>query len=580
MVTMLSVASLIGLVYGHDDRLTDHHGHYLHRGCGTVEYNGALLAQDPEWAANLTLFEERWRARQSSILSGERLEQRSITIPVVFHIVAPDPWSIPDSAIAFQLQVLQDDFSANNNDFESGVPEEFHPVRSGDTGIRFYTQNVLRVSTNVPSFGVNNAIKFSSEGGSDVVDPEHNLNFWAGILSGGLLGYAQFPGGNPLTDGVVQGLGTLSPEIGSPPYNLGRTGTHEIGHWLNLRHIWGDNSGCTNNQVISDFVVDTPPSSSANFGCPLGIKRCAANPYSQDMMVNFMDYVEDSCMCMWTQLQNARAQESILEFRGGFMDGDDAVTDRRFVNWIYFTKHDGSMDGELRENGNVRKCVGDDILFYDGDLNAESGSDIAIFGCLTMSDRKAVDHVVDIAVSVDGECGSGYLRASQDLNAGNERPLFVCFKKASSRGGLGDEAVLDLNVMKEGDFSEFTNLDGDQWITIDGNVNPDGVRLELIMRRASDSKRIPIDDIDGNMDAVIGNGDDLEDLDEAEGDQMEQDIFVGVGVFAAAVSVVVMGLCIWKYVCSQKGMRQYLADSLNDTFAASLGHGELSSAQM
>ena len=100
--------------------------------------------------------------------------------------------------------------------------------------------------------------------------------------------------------------------------NKGRTATHEIGHWLNLMHIWGDNSGCSNTQRISDFVLDTPPSSSSNFGCPSGIKRCAANPYSQDMYMNFMDYVDDSCMVMFTQLQNARAQASIQQYRGGF----------------------------------------------------------------------------------------------------------------------------------------------------------------------------------------------------------------------------------------------------------------------
>lgn len=229
--------------------------------CATEEYNEALLAQDDEWAASLNAFEvwyllsefpishhstliiaydcfqlkNEWKVRQSSILSGSyTAEQRSITVPVIFHIVSTNPFTVPDSAIAFQLQVLQDDFSANNNDYNSGVPEEFHPVRSGDTLIRFYTQEVwafhvvswcgymisshsvitfsvlrnvsyifwlqihchfahwqitvqvLRVATNVPSFGTNNAIKFSSQGGSDVVEPDRNLNFWAGTLSGGM----------------------------------------------------------------------------------------------------------------------------------------------------------------------------------------------------------------------------------------------------------------------------------------------------------------------------------------------------------------------------------------------------------
>ena len=95
-------------------------------------------------------------------------------------------------------------------------------MRSGDTQIRFLTQSTLRVVTSVSSFSANDNIKRASAGGSDVVSPNSNLNFWAGTLSGGLLGYAQFPGGPSSTDGVVQATGTLSPEIGSPPYNLGK----------------------------------------------------------------------------------------------------------------------------------------------------------------------------------------------------------------------------------------------------------------------------------------------------------------------------------------------------------------------
>ena len=131
----------IVLIVGHDERLIDGSGHHHGRGCGTMQYNEDLLAQDKEWRDRLNAFEEKWSDRQLSVLEGGNITaQQSITIPVVFHIVSLDPFSIPDSAIAFQLRVLEDDFSANNEDYNSGVPEEFHPVRSGDTGIRFYTQ--------------------------------------------------------------------------------------------------------------------------------------------------------------------------------------------------------------------------------------------------------------------------------------------------------------------------------------------------------------------------------------------------------------------------------------------------------
>jgi len=561
MSQLFAFLTYLALTTGHDERLIDEDGHYHHRGCATEEYNEALLAQDAEWSASLSAFEDKWRARQSSILSGEYLDSinlQSITIPVVFHIVSLDPFSVPDSAIAFQLQVLQDDFSANNNDYDSGVPEEFHAVRSGDTLIRFYTQEVLRVATTVPSFGTNNGIKFSSQGGSDVVDPDRNLNFWAGTLSGGLLGYAQFPGGNPLTDGVVQGLGTLSPEIGNPPYNLGRTGTHEIGHWLNLRHIWGDNSGCTNTQIISDFVVDTPPSSSANFGCPLGVKRCAANPYSQDMAMNFMDYVEDSCMVMWTQLQNARAQASIEEYRGGFMNSK--VSNQWFVNWLYFTKFEGTPDDDA-------KCIGDDQVFYEGDINGGSDSGISIYGCLTKTNQMSVDHITDIYISDQMECDDGYIRSSQDLNEGNGGDIYVCYKKERFVDGSESEAVLDVTFVNEQDGAILEATE--QWTVSAMNVNPNGSRLSLAVRR-------------GTITAENGEDSDLllksgKSSNNGDSGNETQDIYIGIGLVIAGVVVVVLALTIWKCICSQKGMKEYIIGSMSEEYGTTL---ELSSVSM
>eukprot|EP01084_Bolivina_argentea_P127578 225589_1 len=336
MFKLAVLSVLFAFSKGHDERLIDENGDYHHRGCGTEEYMEAQLAANPLWAQSLAEFEESWVERSSEIQSGEYESSdsaRQISIPLIFHMVSQNPNNVPDSAFANQLQVLQDDFAATNSDYTSGTPSEFRPVRSGDTQIRYYTQSVLRVVTSSSSFSSNNAIKYTNQGGSDVVSPNSNLNFWVGTLIGALLGYAQFPGGSSATDGIVCATGTLGPSVGSPPYNLGRTGTHEIGHWLNLRHIWGDNSGCTNTQLISDFVTDTPPSSSSNFGCPSGVKRCSANTYTQDMYMNYMDYVEDDCMVMFTQLQNARAQASIEQYRGGFTSSSYKVSDVSYINW-------------------------------------------------------------------------------------------------------------------------------------------------------------------------------------------------------------------------------------------------------
>ncbi len=94
-------------------------------------------------------------------------------------------------------------------------------------------------------------MKYTKRGGSDAVDPAHVSNIWVVDLAG-YLGYAQFPGGDPATDGIVVDFFAFG-RIGNlyRDYNLGRTATHEVGHWLNLRHVWGD-AACGN-----DFVGDT-----------------------------------------------------------------------------------------------------------------------------------------------------------------------------------------------------------------------------------------------------------------------------------------------------------------------------------
>ncbi len=137
------------------------------------------------------------------------------------------------------------------------------------------------------------------------------LNIWVGNLGGGLLGYAQFPGGAAATDGVVLLNGT----VGGPgalgtaaPYNRGRTATHEIGHWLNLRHIWGD-SNCGN-----DFVADTPTQQAAlNFGCPSFPQISCSNGPNGEMYMNYMDYTDDACMYMFSDRSRNKNEYHLLQ---------------------------------------------------------------------------------------------------------------------------------------------------------------------------------------------------------------------------------------------------------------------------
>ncbi len=250
---------------------------------------------------------EAHTAQWAPIVAQQRDAGQSnvVTIPVVFHVIyANSTENIPDSKILEQMQTLNDDFRRLNSDQDNIWSQ------AADTEIEFClasfdpngapTNGILRVPTTVSSFGSNDNMKFSSSGGSDAWPADQYMNFWVCNLGGGLLGYAQFPGGPASTDGIVCGypfVGNNGPGAGN--YNLGRTATHEIGHWLNLRHIWGD-GGCSED----DFVTDTPESDGANYGCALGHVSCN----TEDMVQNYMDYSDDACMNLFTAGQAVRMQ--------------------------------------------------------------------------------------------------------------------------------------------------------------------------------------------------------------------------------------------------------------------------------
>lgn len=228
----------------------------------------------------------------------------SITIPVVVHVIYnTSNQNISDQQINSQISVLNNDFNKTNNDLNQ-VPSEFSSLIA-DVDINFTLDQVIRVSSSRTSWGTNDAMKSSANGGSSAVSPNSKLNIWVCNIGGGILGYAQFPGGSSATDGIVvspQYFGTTG--FVSSPFDKGRTATHEVGHWLNLRHIWGD--GRCNRD---DFVSDTPKSDAPNYGCPnYPVNNCRSN----DMSMNYMDYVDDACMQMFSEGQKTRMRTIFL----------------------------------------------------------------------------------------------------------------------------------------------------------------------------------------------------------------------------------------------------------------------------
>ncbi|WP_428743514.1 GEVED domain-containing protein [Tenacibaculum sp.] len=240
-----------------------------------------------------------------------------ITIPVVVHVIYNNSQeNISVAQIQSQIDVLNEDYRRTNSDATNKWSQ------AADTQIEFKlatidpngnaTTGITRKSSTKTSWGTNDAMKKSSQGGVDPWNANEYLNMWVCNIGGGILGYAQFPGGSTATDGVVmspQYFGSSDKGTGfylSAPFDKGRTATHEVGHFLNLRHIWGDGA-CG----VDDYVSDTPESDAANYGCATGHVSCG----TEDMVQNYMDYSDDGCMNLFTLGQKNRMR-TILEEGG------------------------------------------------------------------------------------------------------------------------------------------------------------------------------------------------------------------------------------------------------------------------
>jgi hypothetical protein len=283
------------------------------RKCATMDVHRRLLSTNPEYARLRDQIEIHAQGYESGAVSSPRT---GITrIPVVVHVV----WNtaeqnISDAQIASQIDVLNRDFRRANPDFTI-TPPPFLPLVS-DSRVEFVlatqtpagapSSGIERRQSLAASFNDDDAVKSAATGGIDAWPAASYLNIWVCPLGGGLLGYAQFPGGPAETDGVVilhSGFGTTG--TAAAPFNLGRTATHEIGHWLNLNHIWGDDgSGCTG----TDNVADTPNQGGYNTGAPTFPHLSCSNGPNGDMFMNYMDYTDDRAMVMFTAGQVARMQ--------------------------------------------------------------------------------------------------------------------------------------------------------------------------------------------------------------------------------------------------------------------------------
>lgn len=282
------------------------------RNCGSMEYLQQQISADPDRGEFLQAIDQH--AHEWAAAHGDE-ERAVVTIPVVFHVVYNTAaQNISDALINAQIAQLNADFARLNSDANQ-TPGLFQGV-AANTEIQFClaqrdpsgnpTTGIVRRQTTVTSFSSNDNVKYTSSGGSNAWPRDSYLNIWTANLSGGLLGYAQFPGGAAATDGVVvlfSSVGSLANPGTASPFHYGRTLTHEVGHWLNLRHIWGD-ATCGNDQVS-----DTPVHQTSNGGCPAFPKNnTCGGTTNTEMTMNYMDYTNDGCMNLFTLGQKNRMQ--------------------------------------------------------------------------------------------------------------------------------------------------------------------------------------------------------------------------------------------------------------------------------
>ena len=297
---------------------------FAQRQCATSPYNEKEAQNNPTLRSSYDKIESFIRDRLSggeyrmspSGTIGAKLSV--IKIPVIVHVLYnTEEQKISSEQVRSQIQELTKNFRKLN----SGIPNLPDPFKAyaADCSIEFElatidpsgkaTSGITWKKTNSASFTTDDAIKFSNRGGDDAWNADKYLNIWVGKLSPGNIGYSSLPGAPKEKDGIVisyHAFGTIG--TARPPYHLGATTVHETGHWLGLKHIWGDQF------CGDDGIDDTPPQKGATPGCPTGIVNSCNGSVGGAMYMNFMDLTHDACTNMFTNNQRDR-------MRAMFADG-------------------------------------------------------------------------------------------------------------------------------------------------------------------------------------------------------------------------------------------------------------------
>jgi len=315
--------------------------------CGTTQYLQMLENSKPEIATKRAKLE---KDIQKWIKENPDYQQKTIiTIPVVVHIVYASPQqNITDAQVQSQIDVLNKDYRRTNIDVIM-TPSVWQSI-AADCEIEFCltstdpngnnTNGITRTQTSQSSFSMQgDPVKDASSGGKDAWPNDDYLNIWVCNLGSSLLGYATPPFGNiGSDDGVVIGYNYFGTQgTVQSPYNKGRTTTHEVGHWLNLEHLWGSGWGSCGN----DNVNDTPTQEEENYGCqafPHNANSCNTTNSNGDMFMNYMDYSNDGCMNMFTQGQKTRMIAAINQSRQNLLNHNLCGSGTTFIDEVNTTE--------------------------------------------------------------------------------------------------------------------------------------------------------------------------------------------------------------------------------------------------
>jgi hypothetical protein len=308
MKKVLLVASVMMLAFSCQNDQTDlspetsAQATVTRRTCATQDMFEIQLKNDPGLAQRLQDMENK---TAGAITTG-RIVNGVLEIPVVFNVLySTAAENVSLSQLQSQIDVLNNDFRGTNADYKSTNP--YNSVR-GALNVRFVLDQVIRKSTTRTVWYSEDEFMKGSTYGIVATSPTTKLNYWvvsnlrSKSTNSQLLGYGKFPGTTTAAlDGIVCGnYCTGTNGLAAAPFNLGRTATHEVGHWMNLRHIWGD-ANCG-----SDFVTDTPGHDGPNYGIPAVGTRSSCSGTPLEMYMNYMDYTDDAGMYMFSSGQVSR----------------------------------------------------------------------------------------------------------------------------------------------------------------------------------------------------------------------------------------------------------------------------------